>query len=42
MLFLLAGDIYDKSIPSVEAVSMFNSFLTALSDVKASCLHYQR
>lgn len=31
---LLAGDIYDKSIPSVEAVSMFNSFLTALAALK--------
>lgn len=28
---LIAGDIYDKSIPSVEAVSLFDNFLTRLS-----------
>lgn len=29
-LVLIAGDIYDKSIPSVEAVNLFSSFLTKL------------
>lgn len=29
---LIAGDIYDKAIPSVEAVSLFDSFLTRLSE----------
>lgn len=28
---LIAGDIYDKSVPSAEAVSMFDDFLTELS-----------
>ena len=28
---LIAGDIYDKTIPSVEAVSLFDTFLTRLS-----------
>lgn len=31
---LLAGDIYDKPIPSVEAVQLFDSFLTRLADRK--------
>lgn len=31
---LLAGDIYDKPIPSVEAVQVFDSFLTGLADRK--------
>lgn len=29
---LIAGDIYDKAIPSVEAVSLFDMFLTRLSE----------
>lgn len=29
---LIAGDIYDKTIPSVEAVSLFDSFLTKLAE----------
>lgn len=28
---LIAGDIYDKAVPSVEAVSLFDTFLTGLS-----------
>ena len=31
---ILAGDIYDKPIPSVEAVQLFDSFLTRLADRK--------
>lgn len=31
---LLAGDIYDKSIPSEEAVGVFDSFLRALAESK--------
>lgn len=31
---VIAGDVYDKSVPSAEAVSLFNDFLTALSDIK--------
>lgn len=31
---IIAGDIYDKSIPGAEAVSMFDEFLTALRDNK--------
>ena len=27
---LIAGDIYDKSVPSVEAVSLFDDFLKQL------------
>lgn len=29
-LMLIAGDVYDKGIPSVEAVNLFSSFLTKL------------
>ena len=31
---LIAGDIYDKSVPSGEAVSLFDDFLTRLSAVR--------
>lgn len=30
---VIAGDIYDKSVPSAEAVSVFDEFLTALSQI---------
>ena len=29
---LIAGDIYDKPVPSAEAVQIFDSFLTELAD----------
>lgn len=35
---ILAGDIYDKSIPSTEAVELFDSFLTQLSDMSLPVL----
>lgn len=31
---VIAGDIYDKSIPSAEAVAMFDAFLTELSAIE--------
>ena len=31
---LIAGDIYDKSVPSGEAVSLFDDFLTRLSNIR--------
>ena len=33
---VIAGDIYDKSIPSAEAVTIFDDFLTNISDIKPS------
>lgn len=33
---VIAGDIYDKSVPSAEAVTVFDEFLTALSAVEPS------
>ena len=30
---VIAGDIYDKSVPSAEAVTIFDDFLTELSDI---------
>lgn len=30
---VIAGDIYDKQVPSAEAVTVFNCFLTELSDI---------
>ena len=30
-VIILAGDIYDKSIPSAEAVSLFDEFLVGLA-----------
>lgn len=32
---LIAGDVYDKTVPSAEAVELFDSFLTALSETGA-------
>lgn len=31
---VIAGDVYDKSVPSAEAVTVFNQFLTNLSDIR--------
>ena len=31
---LIAGDVYDKTVPSAEAVQLFDSFLTSLSEQK--------
>ena len=39
---LIAGDVYDKGIPSVEAVKLFDFFLNALAQKKTSCFYYQR
>lgn len=33
---IIAGDIYDKSIPSAEAVTVFDDFLTKISFIKPS------
>ena len=33
---VIAGDIYDKSIPSAEAVTVFDDFLTKISQIKPS------
>ena len=29
---MIAGDIYDKAVPSAEAVSLFDSFVTSLKE----------
>lgn len=31
---IIAGDVYDKPVPAAEAVSLFDSFLTSLADMK--------
>ena len=31
---LIAGDVYDKNVPAAEAVTVLDSFLTALSEKK--------
>ena len=31
---VIAGDVYDKSVPSAEAVGIFDHFLTALSEIE--------
>lgn len=33
---VIAGDIYDKTVPSAEAVALFDEFLTQLSDITPS------
>ncbi|ACV22095.1 Nuclease sbcCD subunit D [Slackia heliotrinireducens] len=35
---LIAGDIYDKSSPSAEAVALFDDFLCAVADLNVPCL----
>ena len=35
---VIAGDIYDKSVPSAEAVEIFDGFLTALSELTVPVL----
>lgn len=35
---IIAGDIYDKSIPSVDAVNLFNDFLDKLADLKTETI----
>ena len=35
---VIAGDIYDKSVPSVEGVRLFDDFLTALAEIKIPVL----
>ena len=32
-VIIIAGDIYDKSVPSAEAYSIFDKFLNDLSDI---------
>ena len=38
---LIAGDIYDKPMPSAEAVQMFDWFLTGLADLGKRYLRWQ-
>jgi len=33
---LIAGDVYDRSVPSIEAVDLFDDFITALSNLGIS------
>ena len=35
---MIAGDIYDKPVPSAEAVQLFDQFLTGLADAGKRCL----
>ena len=35
-VIIIAGDIYDKSVPSAEAVNLFDEFLTELSIIEPS------
>jgi exonuclease SbcD len=35
---VIAGDVYDRAIPSVEAVRVFDDFLTGLADTKVAVL----
>lgn len=36
---LLAGDIYDRSIPNGDAVTLFDDFLTALKNMHTAVFH---
>ncbi|MBQ1250222.1 MAG: exonuclease subunit SbcD, partial [Clostridia bacterium] len=35
---IIAGDVYDKSVPSAEAITLFDSFLRRLADCKVCVL----
>ena len=39
---IIAGDVYDKSIPSAEAVSVFDNFFEQISRTEFACIDYQR
>ena len=39
---LIAGDIYDTPVPSAEAVSVFDEFLTERSGAGSDSLHHCR
>ena len=39
---LIAGDVYDKNVPAAEAVTVLDSFLTALSEKKDRSISHQR
>ena len=37
-VLILAGDIYDKAVPSAEAVSLFDWFLQSLQTERVRCV----
>ena len=37
---VIAGDIYDKAVPSAEAVEVFDRFLVGLTEAVAGCGYY--
>lgn len=39
---LIAGDIYDKPVPPAEAVVLFDTFLTRLSQMKRKFYHQRQ
>ena len=39
---LISGDVYDKSVPSAEAVTLFDDFLFQLAERKKTGLCHQR
>ena len=39
---LIAGDVYDKSVPSAEAVTLFDGFLCRLAPAEAARAGHQR
>ena len=41
-VILLCGDIYDKAIPTIEAIHLLDEFLEELSDLKVKVLMISR
>lgn len=39
---LIAGDVYDKTVPSAEAVALLDNFLVKLADRSLSVFAHQR
>ncbi len=39
---LIAGDVYDKSVPSAEAVTLLDDFLVQLASRRVQTLPHQR
>ena len=37
---IIAGDIYDKAVPSAEAVALFDSFLSGLTELCSDIYHH--
>lgn len=38
---IIAGDIFDKSVPNSQAIQLFDEFLTSWAELKSARFYYQ-